>query len=198
MATVKWNQDLNAGQTWMANINLLNIDGTVRNITDHTLESKIKRHYTSASVKDTVSLMIMNHLTGNIRLMLSAEQTALLKSGKYIYDVELTDRREPQVDIGGDGSGAVIHTIVDVNGVVTGATIINGGSGYVQATTTITIDINPDLRPHKGANATATATVVDGVITVINIVSGGSGFKKHPKERVIQGVITIRPEITTD
>lgn len=198
MATVKWNQDLNAGQTWMANINLLNIDGTVRNITDHTLESKIKRHYTSASVKETMGIIIKNYVSGNIVLMLSAEQTALLKSGKYIYDVELTDRREPQVDIGGDGSGAVIHTIVDVNGVVTGATIVNGGSGYVQATTTITIDIDPDLRPHKGTNATATATVVAGVITVINITNGGSGFQKHPKERVIQGVITIRPEITTD
>lgn len=198
MATVKWNQDLNAGQTWMANINLLNIDGTVRNITDHTLESKIKRHYTSASVKDTMGIMIKNYVSGNIVLMLSAEQTALLKSGKYIYDVEMTDRREPQVDIGGEGTGAVIHTIVDTNGVVTGATIVNGGSGYVQATTTITIDIDPELRPHKGTNATATATVVAGVITVINITNGGSGFKKHPKERVIQGVITIRPEITTD
>jgi hypothetical protein len=198
MATVKWNQDLNAGQTWMANINLLNADGSVRDITDHTLESKIKRHYTSASVKETMGIIIKNYVSGNIVLMLSAEQTALLKSGKYIYDVEMTDRREPQVDIGGEGTGAVIHTIVDTNGVVTGATIVNGGSGYVQATTTITIDIDPDLRPHKGTNATATATVVAGGITVINITNGGSGFQKHPKERVIQGVITIRPEITTD
>lgn len=194
MATVKWNQDLNAGQTWDADINLLNSNGTSRNISDHTLESKVKRHYTSASTKCGIVLKIIDHATGNIKLHLSDAATSHLKNGKYIYDVEMTDRREPAVSISGDGNNAIIHTIVDNNGVVTGATVTNGGSGYAQGTTTITIADAPD----GGTNATATATVVSGVITVINIVSGGSGFKIQPKERVIQGVITVRPEITTD
>lgn len=194
MATVKWNQDLNAGQTWMADINLLNINGSQRDITDHTLESKVKRHYRSAAVKCSIDLKIVNYVNGNIRLRLSDSITTILKSGKYIYDVEMTDRRKPAVSISGDGNDAVIHTIVDINGVVTGATVTDGGTGYAQGTTTITIADAPT----GGTNATATATVVAGVITVINIVSGGSGFDEQPKERVIQGVITIRPEITTD
>ena len=47
MASVKWNQDLNAGENWWTDLNLKNTAGANRNITNHTLASQIKRHYKS-------------------------------------------------------------------------------------------------------------------------------------------------------
>ena len=92
MAATKWNQDINAGQDWMANINLLSADGTTnRDITNHTLASDVRRHNKSVSAITNVNIMILEAATGNITLMLNNTQTSLMKNGKYVYDVELTN-----------------------------------------------------------------------------------------------------------
>jgi hypothetical protein len=92
MPATKWNQDINAGQDWMAAVNLLTADGTAnRDITGHTLESKVKRHYKSVAPITTVTVMVVDASAGSIRLMLNNTKTSLLKNGKYVYDVELTN-----------------------------------------------------------------------------------------------------------
>jgi hypothetical protein len=91
MAATKWNLDLNAGQDWMAAINLLTADGTAnRNITGHTLESKVRRHHKSVAPIATVTVMVVDAATGSLTLSLSNTQTSLMKNGKYVYDVEMT------------------------------------------------------------------------------------------------------------
>lgn len=91
MPATKWNQDINAGQDWMANINLLIADGTAnRDITGQTLSSEIKRHFKSVSPKTSVNIMVNDASQGLITLSLTNTQTSLLKNGKYVYDVELT------------------------------------------------------------------------------------------------------------
>ena len=89
MATVKWNQDVNAGTDWMADINILNDDGTPRDLTDHTFESLIKRHYKSVN-STVIEVTIVTASVGNIQLRLTSTQTSALKSGKYLYDLEST------------------------------------------------------------------------------------------------------------
>ena len=98
MAVVKWNQDVNAGQDWMADINLLLKDGNNRDITKHTLAGQIKRHFKSVNVKENITIQVMDPVTGNIRLMLSSTQTTNLKFGKWLYDVELTNSTTGAVD----------------------------------------------------------------------------------------------------
>ena len=98
MAAVKWNQDVNAGQNWMTDINLLNADGTGRDITGHTLASQVRRHYKSVSAKEVITIQVMDATTGNVRLMLSPAQTTNLKFGKWLYDVELTKTETGEVD----------------------------------------------------------------------------------------------------
>lgn len=193
MTAVKWNQDLNAGQDWMADINLLNTDGSTRNVINHTFESKIKRHYKSVAVKDSVTIMVVDADTGNIRLMLSNEKTSLLKTGKWLYDVEMTNRTEPVIQISGDGNDATAYATVASDGSISAITVSAGGTGYTEATTITVADPN-----EGGTTATATATVSGGLITAINVTEAGSNYPQQTKERVIQGVITIRPEITTD
>ena len=152
MASVKWNQDLNAGENWWTDLNLKNTAGANRNITNHTLASQIKRHYKSVAAKETIAITVVNYGTGNIQMRLTDKQTSNLKNGKWIYDVELTDR-----------SGSVVA--------------FSGGGG---------------------SGATAVSTVgTDGTITAVTVTAGGTGYVAQDVERVIDGTISIRPEITT-
>lgn len=192
MAAVIWNHNLNAGQDWLADINLLNTDGSTRNIEDHTLESQVRRHYKSVNSKTSVNLKIVNDTLGNIQLSLTNAQTTLLKTGKYVYDVELIDRRGAKVEIVGDGADAKAVSSVNADGTVSSITIINGGSGYTSANITITDSASTPT----GSGATATAIITDGSITGITITNGGSNYVVEPRERVIEGVITIKPEAT--
>ena len=48
----------------------------------------------------------------------------------------------------------------------------------------------------RGSGATATTTITDGVVTAITVTAGGINFVAQPVERVIDGIITIRPEVT--
>tara|TARA_B100000029_G_scaffold274183_1_gene268993 strand:+ start:561 stop:899 length:339 start_codon:yes stop_codon:yes gene_type:complete len=89
MAAVKWNQDLNAGQDWFADINVLDTEGVARDITGFTFESLVKRHYKSIN-SIPITVTVVNPITGNITLALTAAQTSLLKHGKYLYDIEMT------------------------------------------------------------------------------------------------------------
>ena len=173
MASTKWNQDLNAGENWWADFNLKSGDGsTNRNITDHTLASQIKRHYKSVSTKADFRIKVVDATQGNIQMYLTAAQTSALKFGKWVYDVELTDRRGSKITIAGDGSGAKAVVTVE--------------------------DDRPNIPAGdvRGSGATATTTITDGVVTAITVTAGGINFVAQPVERVIDGIITIRPEVT--
>ena len=199
MASVKWNQDLNAGQNWMADINLMNTNGSTRDITGHTLASQIRRHYKSVSPKENITVVIMDAATGKIQLKLTPIQTSNLKNGKWVYDVELTNRTGSIVAItGGGGSGAVGFAKVNADGVVSEITIENAGTGYTSAPAVAITDTRVlgagDVR---GTGATATATIdANGIVNSITVDAGGSDYVSIPKERVIDGIITIRPEVT--
>jgi hypothetical protein len=91
MPATKWNQNINAGQDWMSQLNLLTADGSAnRDITGQTLASEVRRHFKSASAKTTINIVINDASQGLITMSLNNTQTSLLKSGKYVYDVELT------------------------------------------------------------------------------------------------------------
>jgi len=97
MATVKWNQDINSGTDWFADINVLDTNGASRNLTGQTFQSYIRRHYKSIN-KTEITITVVNAETGNITLELSAEQTSLLKYGKYLYDVEMTETATGKIE----------------------------------------------------------------------------------------------------
>ena len=199
MASTKWNQDLNAGEIWWSDFNLKSGDGsTNRNITDHTLASQIKRHYKSVSTKADFRIKVVDATQGNIQMYLTAAQTSALKFGKWVYDVELTDRRGSKITIAGDGSGAKAVATVATDGSISAITITNGGSGYTEAPTVTVEDDRPNIPAGdvRGSGATATTTITDGVVTAITVTAGGINFVAQPVERVIDGIITIRPEVT--
>ena len=198
MAAVKWNQDVNAGQDWMADINLLLSNGNPRDITKHTMAGQIKRHYKSVNIKENITVRVMDFETGNVRLMLSAVQTSNLKFGKWLYDVELTDRRGSYVTLTGDGSGAEAVATVAADNTISAITVTKGGSGYTTATVAIEdtrVDGN-GASIATGTGATATATIEGGVVTAITVTNGGSNYILQIKDRIIEGVFNVKPEIT--
>jgi len=91
MPATKWNQNINAGQDWMSQLNLLTADGSAnRDITGQTLASEVRRHFKSASAKTAINIVINDAAQGLITMSLNNTQTSLLRNGKYVYDVELT------------------------------------------------------------------------------------------------------------
>ena len=177
MAATKWNQNVNAGQDWMADINLMSANGSnTRDITDHTLESKVKRHWKSVSEITSINIRVMDGLTGNIRLSLSNTQSSLMKGGKYVYDVEL--KSPPTLTVNN------VTGIFNVGEIITGA--ISGATGTVL--THITTKV--------------TYTIISGTFTGTEIINGTSfnatlvTNNGQPVDRVIEGVITVKPEVT--
>jgi hypothetical protein len=88
MAT-KANLVIDQGTTYTTDLNLTDENGDPLVLSGYTANSQIRKHYTSSnSVAFSVSI---NAAAGVITLSLSANQTANMTSGRYVYDVELAD-----------------------------------------------------------------------------------------------------------
>lgn len=88
MAT-KANLSIDQGATFNTVITLTDNDGDVIDISGYTGAAQMRKHYTSSTSKSfTVDLGGVN---GTITLSMSANSTANIDPGRYLYDVELTD-----------------------------------------------------------------------------------------------------------
>lgn len=88
MAT-KTNLIVDQGATYSNTITVYSSNGSALNLSGYTGSAQLRKHYTSSN---SVSFSItMGGNTGNITLALSANTTANLSSGRYVYDVEITN-----------------------------------------------------------------------------------------------------------
>tara|TARA_B110000503_G_C6760724_1_gene255336 strand:+ start:132 stop:461 length:330 start_codon:yes stop_codon:yes gene_type:complete len=80
---------IDQGSTYTTDLNLTDENGDALNLSGYSANSQIRKHYTSSnSVTFSTSV---NAVAGVITLSLTANQTSNLISGRYVYDVELTD-----------------------------------------------------------------------------------------------------------
>jgi|TARA_B110000444_G_C18776992_1_gene565471 hypothetical protein len=72
-------------------LELVDVEGNKKNLTDFTVAAKMKKTYnTSDSDATTFTASVISPETnGVVNLTLTNAQTSLLKSGRYVYDVEL-------------------------------------------------------------------------------------------------------------
>lgn len=85
----KVNLVVDQGATFETTINLTDDNGDLVDLTGYTGAGQIRKHYTSSNaVNITVTL---GGADGTVTLGLSANTTANLVSGRYVYDVELYD-----------------------------------------------------------------------------------------------------------
>lgn len=86
---IKANLFVDQGATYATKLVVADPNGTPVDLTGYTAAAQIRKHYTSSNaVSFSVSI---TPSTGSVVLNLSANSTANLVAGRYVYDVELTD-----------------------------------------------------------------------------------------------------------
>lgn len=88
MAT-KVNLLIDQGASFTTSINVNDRDGNIVDLSSYTGRSQIRKHYTSSNA---INIDVAATNTGIITLSLSAEATANIVAGRYVYDVELVDQ----------------------------------------------------------------------------------------------------------
>lgn len=84
----KANLVIDQGTSFTTTITVTDDDGNALDLTGYTGAAQIRKHYTSSnSVSFTVSIAAA---TGEVTLALTANATANLAAGRYVYDCELT------------------------------------------------------------------------------------------------------------
>ena len=85
---IKANLVIDQGTTFNADIDLVDSNDEVYDLTGYTVASQMRKNYTSsAAVTFTCST---NGAGGKIFLSLTASATATIEPGRYLYDVEIT------------------------------------------------------------------------------------------------------------
>lgn len=87
MAT-KSNLLIDQGSTFSSIINLTDESGGVIDLSTYTGAAQMRKHYTSTN---SVSFSVALTANGRVTLSLTANQTANIVAGRYVYDVEVTD-----------------------------------------------------------------------------------------------------------
>ncbi len=82
------NLGIDQGTTFSVTFTVNDDTGTARDLSTYTARSQMRRSYT-ASANTAFTANIFLPLSGELVLELSATQTASLKPGRYVYDVEL-------------------------------------------------------------------------------------------------------------
>jgi hypothetical protein len=73
-------------------LELVDISGAAKNLTNYSVAAKLKKNYNSDSddTTDFTSIIPAPHTDGKVTLSLTNTQTDALKAGRYVYDVELS------------------------------------------------------------------------------------------------------------
>jgi hypothetical protein len=91
MATVH-NITIDQGTTFSLTIDLTNDDGTEKDLSAYTASAQMRKsYYTSTYTAFTTAKV---DLTGELTISLTAEQTSNIKSGRYVYDIEIARSAE--------------------------------------------------------------------------------------------------------
>jgi hypothetical protein len=92
MAT-KANLVIDQGSTYSTDLTLTDENGDPLNLDGYVANSQIRKWYSSTNASATFTTTI-NATSAVITLGLTANQTSNLVSGRYVYDVEITDGGE--------------------------------------------------------------------------------------------------------
>jgi hypothetical protein len=82
-------------------LHLVTATGSAKNLTNHTVQAKLKKTFNSDSADTVNFIAIVAHpaTDGVVTLALSNTQTDSLKPGRYVYDVELSFYDSSSVEI---------------------------------------------------------------------------------------------------
>lgn len=81
---------LDQGTTFETSIDLTNDDGTAINVTNYTFQSQIRKSYYSSNPTANITVTIVDAPNGNVKLSMTAANTANVPAGRYLYDLKMT------------------------------------------------------------------------------------------------------------
>ena len=79
------------GATFETTLDLIADDGTSINVTNYLFSGQIRKSYYSSNPTANLVITVTNAANGNVKMSLNAATTANIKSGRYVYDVKMTD-----------------------------------------------------------------------------------------------------------
>lgn len=73
-------------------LELVDISGAAKNLTNYSVAAKLKKNYNSdsADTTDFIAVVTSPATDGKVTLSLTNTQTDALKAGRYVYDVEIS------------------------------------------------------------------------------------------------------------
>jgi uncharacterized membrane protein YfhO len=83
---------IDQGTTFSLELNLTNDDASAKDLTNYTVTSQIRKSYDAATKTDFTTAKV--DATGQVTISLTAAETAALKSGRYVYDIEIASSSE--------------------------------------------------------------------------------------------------------
>lgn len=86
---IKANLIIDQGTSFVSTLTLTNSDDVPLNLNLYTFSGQIRKHYTSSN--STSFTITGDGNTGILTLSLSANSTANLVAGRYVYDVEISE-----------------------------------------------------------------------------------------------------------
>jgi len=81
---------IDQGTTFELPISISDASGNPINLTEYIARAEMRRSYNS-NVAINFTAIITDALEGEITLSLTPSQTSVIKSGRYVYDVEISD-----------------------------------------------------------------------------------------------------------
>lgn len=90
MATIK-NLVIDQGSTFTVSIVIFDPNGNELDLTDYTIRAQMRKSYGSNSYTSFTASKGADPTNGEITISLTATQTSALRSGRYVYDIEIED-----------------------------------------------------------------------------------------------------------
>lgn len=79
---------IDQGSTFSTTINVNDASGSTQNLVGYSARSMMRKSYYSSSANN-FTVEITNPANGEISISMTAANTANLKSGRYVYDLEM-------------------------------------------------------------------------------------------------------------
>ena len=81
---------IEAGATFTTQVTVNDANGNPKDLTDYTARSQLRKSYYSTTSVN-FEIVITDPASGEIEMSLSASETANIRAGRYVYDVEIED-----------------------------------------------------------------------------------------------------------
>jgi len=102
--------DIESGANFAMQIEVTNSDETPRSLSNHTITSQLRKSYYSSTATDFI-ISITDSANGIVAMTLTANTTANLRAGRYVFDVEMNDTSNNSIQRIFEGIATVLPNV---------------------------------------------------------------------------------------